>query len=506
MEAQLIVYMIFGGILGALVGSFLNVVIYRLPEGISIVSPPSACPTCKHGLAWYDNVPVFGWLWLSGKCRYCRTKISVQYPIIEGSCALLFFGMFWLNYVGGDSGHLAGVQGVLGEQLSRVYVLGQTWPVLIVQWTMIACLLASVMIDAKLFIIPLELPWLATLVCVVGLPVGVWLLPDGMGMINPDGQFQMIPAVGGGWYGAAIGGIVGLVLANVLLKFKVIPHGFCEEEEAALQAECDKQKKPRCDERHVHVEDSTLKITWRELFIGGLFAIIPLAGGVIGYVSCHYGHEHELTQELIEARMLYAGICGAFGLAVAMLMVKTCSGDDCGCEEKKKPAEDEDELWIECPRPRLMVLKEMLFLLPVVAGGVIGYIAAAGTGDLVGLESGWHVLGGVLLGYLVGCGLIWGIRILGTMMFGKEAMGLGDVHLLGAIGALVGWDGAILVFFIAPFFGLIGAMVLALYGKLKQGESRMIPYGPYLAGGAIIVMFWRVPIFDLVNVYLLHGQ
>ena len=80
-------WLIFFMLIGACVGSFLNVVIYRLPEGKSVIHPPSCCPRCGHRLAWYDNVPVLGWLWLRGKCRYCGEPISVQYPIIEAIVA-----------------------------------------------------------------------------------------------------------------------------------------------------------------------------------------------------------------------------------------------------------------------------------------------------------------------------------------------------------------------------------------------------------------------------------
>ena len=62
-------------IVGLCVGSFLNVVIYRLPNGINLAKPRSFCPTCNHKLAWYDNIPVFAWLFLKGQCRSCRTKI-----------------------------------------------------------------------------------------------------------------------------------------------------------------------------------------------------------------------------------------------------------------------------------------------------------------------------------------------------------------------------------------------------------------------------------------------
>ena len=71
------------GAVGAVVGSFLNVVIYRLPRGKSIVSPPSHCPKCSNRIRWYDNLPIFGWMSLGGKCRDCKLPISFRYPLIE---------------------------------------------------------------------------------------------------------------------------------------------------------------------------------------------------------------------------------------------------------------------------------------------------------------------------------------------------------------------------------------------------------------------------------------
>lgn len=82
--------------LGAAVGSFLNVVIYRLPAGLSLLHPPSRCPKCQTRLKPYDNVPVFGWLWLRGRCRYCRAPIAARYPLIEALVGLLFWLTFWL--------------------------------------------------------------------------------------------------------------------------------------------------------------------------------------------------------------------------------------------------------------------------------------------------------------------------------------------------------------------------------------------------------------------------
>src|ERR1700761_9108252 len=105
-ELPLWAWILAAGVLGLLVGSFLNVVILRLPERLmaqwrmyafdtlamepdatalppGIVREPSHCPHCKHPLAISDNIPLFGWLLLGGRCRYCKEPISIQYPLVE---------------------------------------------------------------------------------------------------------------------------------------------------------------------------------------------------------------------------------------------------------------------------------------------------------------------------------------------------------------------------------------------------------------------------------------
>ena len=84
----------FVGLLGASVGSFINVVVYRLPAGSSLISPPSRCPSCHTRLRIYDNLPVLGWLLLRGRCRYCRCSISRRYPLVELGTALLYGVVF----------------------------------------------------------------------------------------------------------------------------------------------------------------------------------------------------------------------------------------------------------------------------------------------------------------------------------------------------------------------------------------------------------------------------
>lgn len=86
---------VFSGLLGLVIGSFLNVVVWRLPQGRSLSRPGSACPTCGHPIRWYDNIPVASWLVLRGRCRDCGQPISARYPLVELATGLFFAGVAW---------------------------------------------------------------------------------------------------------------------------------------------------------------------------------------------------------------------------------------------------------------------------------------------------------------------------------------------------------------------------------------------------------------------------
>jgi leader peptidase (prepilin peptidase)/N-methyltransferase len=79
---------LFFALLGAALGSFLNVCVARWPRGESVLRPPSRCPHCQRYIAWHDNIPILGWLLLGGRCRWCRQRISLRYPVVEAVVAL----------------------------------------------------------------------------------------------------------------------------------------------------------------------------------------------------------------------------------------------------------------------------------------------------------------------------------------------------------------------------------------------------------------------------------
>ena len=133
-------------VLGATIGSFLNVVAYRLPLGLTIVSQPSRCPYCLKPILFRHNVPILGWLMLRGRCRVCRLPISPRYPLVELMVATLFFGLFFAELSSGGAN-------LPIRQPSRHP--GVMWNVLTPQWDLIGiyayhCFLIGVLVVAAL--------------------------------------------------------------------------------------------------------------------------------------------------------------------------------------------------------------------------------------------------------------------------------------------------------------------------------------------------------------------
>ena len=164
-----------------------------------------------------------------------------------------------------------------------------------------------------------------------------------------------------------------------------------------------------------------------------------------------------------------------------------------------RPAQADNEASTEADVPpegdfnhRLEACREIVFLLPIIICSVGAYLILF---QIVPMETQKSFpiqhpaiagLLGSIWGYFVGCGVVWAIRIFGAFAFGKEAMGLGDVHLMGAAGAVVGPVMVVIAFFVAPFFGLAWAGSQMFFKKVRQ-----IPYGPFLSLGVFVVMIFH---------------
>jgi len=469
-------YFIMSLVYGACVGSFLNVVVYRLPLGKSLVTPPSACPKCDHKLAWYDNVPVLGWLWLRGKCRYCANPISPQYPILEGFCALAF-GMLFLAYF--QTGDRLDFASLAGRDSAMVFVL---------HLFLLGGLIAASKIDANLFIIPLQICWTVTIIAIIGFPIAAGLFPKAALLMPP------VPTWG---IGAAIGGAIGLILAFALLYKGILPMSFLEPVPEPVKEEKKKGKKNK-EKRNEKGKEKEKEISARLADSPSGLAAQPTASAQQpAPISAKSKAIYLLTITAIAIVLwLTLGIWGRFAGFVLLwwgvLLV------DFGAYGKPADLEGSGpEHWYVHPWPRLEAMKEILYLALPVLFALIG-IGIATLPAVEPVLAAWPLvakaLAGVVFGYLVGCGVVWFVRILGTLMFGKEAMGLGDVHLVGAIGAVIGAADASVAFMMAAFFGLGYAMIEATLGRLLVKRGVQIPYGPHLCGAAIVLMLFRGPL------------
>jgi leader peptidase (prepilin peptidase)/N-methyltransferase len=397
--------------IGCCVGSFLNVVVYRVPRDKSLVKPASACPSCGKHIHFYDNIPLVSWLLLGGKCRYCKARISPRYFVIELLTGLVFIGTFLLYF---NSGLRHGIPGFLSGG----------WILYLLSVVLFSSLIACSAIDLEMWIIPLSICWFATVAGLLGGAMAPLVIHPGtirhffLLPTTTDLVFINHATVASLSVGATIGlGISMLLLATGLVKRS---YDFSE-----IQKSSENSEKPA---------DST--------------------SGQAGSASMNQDSGQAISQQ----------------------------------------AEGEFN-------DRIEMLREMLFLLPIV---VCALAANWFFNQYPPLHQWWFgfsqrpVVEGVmgsLTGYFIGCAIVWATRILGTLAFGKEAMGLGDVHLMGAAGTVIGPLFIVIAFFVAPFFGLIWAAAQMLSKKTRQ-----IPYGPFLSIGIVVVMIFHDGIINYLKV------
>ncbi|MCX5690547.1 MAG: prepilin peptidase [Planctomycetota bacterium] len=426
---------------GACIGSLLNVLVYRMPLGLDVVSPPSRCPNCETRLTWRENIPIFGWLALRGKCRFCRSRISAEYPIVEAIVAAMFGLVFLKVYTDGP------FMGIPFNAIAPAWggaTFATTWPTFVTILVLLSCLTAITIIDARTFQIPLILTWVPAAAALVFNLIQVALVSTRNTYQHPqfargwDWSIATPGPHGWGWIGGSIGGMLGLGLSTLLLHKGLIKRSF-------------------------HDYESWLNSLPK--------SEAPADGARIG----------------------------ADGTAV---------GTDASVNDP--------QMWLEYPHARREMVREVLFLTPCLALGYAGWTMATKLAGpwKVDIYTGiaessvaaplWlNVLAAVLMGYLIGGGIVWIWRILGTLMVGREALGLGDVHMMAAVGACLGWPHSILGFFAAAFVGVFWTIV----GKLLTGKlQRQMPFGPYLAIGTVLVWFCQPGVERLLGMILRTGE
>jgi leader peptidase (prepilin peptidase)/N-methyltransferase len=386
------IWLIFIFAFGSCVGSFLNVVIYRLPREKSLVTPPSTCPECNRRIKFYDNIPLISWIFLRGRCRYCKTRISPRYFVIELLTALLFVGVF-VFYFSGNYRQI----GIEATTAIGKFLAGG-WFFYLTVMVLLTAFLAASAIDLELWIIPLVICWFVSLVGVLSASLGGFVIPPAI-----IWTYELFPSASPGIGAMAAGATVGLIISLILLWAGVIKTSYPVEEHQEQEGPQNPEQEPE------------------------------------------YNH-------------------------------------------------------------RLEVMKEVVFVLPMIIGPIVAYWLAKNTAlgrDWWDNFSQLPVITGLLgslWGYFIGGAVVWATRILGTLLFGKEAMGLGDVHLMAAAGTVIGPVFVVIAFFVAPFFGLAWAGYQMLFKKTRQ-----IPYGPFLSLGVFAVMIFHDWIRDYISMLYMYN-
>lgn len=360
-------------LIGACIGSFLNVVIYRLPLGLSVNDPKrSFCPSCKYEIPMRQNVPLFSWLSLKGKCSNCKSPIASRYFIVELLTAILFVLVGWVV-----------IRHTGGKEFSTAMLA------LIPLWFMTAAFVAISFIDAEHLTIPLELSISSGVAGIIGAAL-MPVLPDLAGWSSPDPDWL------GGLKQSLIGFVIGYFgLWAVVLLGKL---AFGRKELKFDEAVEWHLEEPKSEEETIVFHMGDEKIEWWDIFFRKSDKLIIEASSI------------KLNGEEADAGTLVLR---------------------------------ENE--IEFPDGKKVELEEIKSLEGTSASAVIP----------------------------------------------REAMGMGDVHLMGVVGVFFGWSGVFFTLLASSLY----AIVAALLGRV--GFGMRLPFGPFIVLGALTWLLggWKLAVW-----------
>lgn len=428
-------------LLGLCIGSFLNVVIYRLPRGLSIARPAfSFCPLCRASIKWYDNLPLLSWLVLRARCRSCTAAISVQYPLIEATTGLAFVLTYRLLFA----------------DAARVGLSAPAFPIdipLLLAWfALVACMMACSAMDLVSYMVDTRITYVA-LACGVVLHAA-W----------PRESF-LEPTVATPAGAAALAALLVCGLWMWLTVWR-------------KPNEDDPQPESESEEEHDAAPQSGV--------------VVATYLGILAFVA--------LALLLISGAAWQLAAPAAF---VALFVATVLAGG----QQREADEEIHAAIEEEGPEARGNALRELLWLMPIMAAAAVAYLLVANLPGAAGFwrgaalwptsPEGFAPLGGVVYaaqGAMIAAAAGWVLRIVFTLAFGREAFGLGDIYILAAAGAATGWDIALLGLLLAVGLAMIGWLLGLL---LKR--ANLIPFGPWLGLGFLAALWLNNTAADIAG-------
>ncbi len=461
-------------VLGACIGSFLNVVIYRWSHGLSIRHPSrSFCPHCGGQLSWHDNIPVISYVRLGGRCRSCRGPISLQYPLVELATAFLFVMTYDVFFV--------------ARQRVGIGSLETDWPMLLAHWALWAGMLVMAVMDLEAYTIDIRVTWVVVLAGVVA--HAFWTPASSNDWIRPG------PAGAAMAVAAAVGLAIGAIL--FLRRRGDEPPPAPIEPEPVTPAST-----PPEPERMPAARWLWLMVPC--LLVAGYVVAMSTTGPQAAYESPPAG----LTAEWGGMRPTpVSEDRGAIRLLLGFVVVYASLTLVASRPQPEADAEIVEAIHAEAVHARGQAAWELRLISPAIILGSAALWAALAwpqAFDAIDRVLQWQPMGTwrplwglstALSGWIIGGAVAWIARIVFTLVLGKEALGMGDIHLMGAAGAVAGWPATVLGFFAAAFLTL-GAVLVIQFRR----QSRAVAYVPWLALGFLLCSIFQDRILDAYHV------
>ncbi|MBK8270142.1 MAG: A24 family peptidase [Planctomycetes bacterium] len=468
-------WIVASAVLGAIFGSFMNVVIFRLPRGLSISQPKwSFCPHCSRQISFRDNLPIVGWLILRGRCRNCaqahRNCLSAHRSH-HGPCFLFRSPMRLF----------------VGKVVPLIGDVRADWPIAAAYFFLFFTLLATAAMDIEAYSVDVRILILAMIVGVLGM--AVWFaVADPMSQATAitvssprtpssigasEAPYQSAPPTGLLPPSMAL---VGVVMGITWWSGAMLVSALRRRNDGPKQIPAETPEEDMLPDSPSYLNTATQKFRPFPL----LLFVLMIVGNAAWVV---------LWPELAIGAQVPAAIQrGMLALSVLMLMLILAS-----IVHRESDQQIVDEIESGTNNGPTSCFVEAGSLLPACLAGLALFLFLRWTGRL---EHTWtdflallpdqpalkHAAAGfcIALGALVWSAAIgWFVRIGGTLGFGKEAYGTGDIYIMAAIGSVMGVWGLVFTFFLAALLAILGVVATSFWKS-----SRAVPFGPWLALGA----------------------